>query len=85
MTAEELIERAAACQACGKVHAYRGTGPNQGSWAADDGHEYRPFLEMSTVALLKYLATGTYTDPWALPAEGRVSTRTLVNVLLRRS
>lgn len=67
MSAEELLKKAAACEMCGKEHKYRLVGVRQGSWAAEDGHGYRPVVDVGTVAKLRYLATGTYVDPWQLP------------------
>lgn len=69
MTVDELLTWAAACKTCGKTHKHRRIGPSQGSWAADDGHTYRPEVDASTIAKLRYLATGKYEDPWALPLE----------------
>lgn len=70
MTVDELLERAAACKTCGKPHKHRRIAPNQGSWAAEDGHEYRHEIDLSTIAKLRYMATGKYEDPWALPPAG---------------
>lgn len=69
MTVRELLERAAACEKCGQEHKYRRTGPSSASWAADDGHPYRPVLDVDVVAKLRYLATGHWQDPWAFPPE----------------
>lgn len=41
-------------------------------WTADDGHAYRPEIDVGTVAKLRYLATGVYVDPWALPPKGEL-------------
>jgi len=70
VTVDELLRRAAACRGCGKEHTYRWTGPDQASWAAPDCREYRPVLDIGTVAKLRCLATGVYRDPW-LPAGPR--------------
>lgn len=67
VTVEELLEKVAACKDCGKRHEYRLIGPRHGSWADDDGHGYRPVVEVGIVAQLRYLATGRYVDPWLLP------------------
>lgn len=67
MTVDELLERASACQHCGKPHEFRRIGENQGSWAAKDGHAYRPVIDVDTVAQLRHIATGVWKDPWALP------------------
>jgi hypothetical protein len=67
MTVEELLRRAAACETCGKAHEYRWISSNQASWAAGDGHGYRPVIDIGTVAKLRYLATGRYEDPWSAP------------------
>jgi hypothetical protein len=71
MTAEELIAKAAACRTCGNEHVYRWVTPDRASWAAGDGHPYRPAMSTGTLALLRYLATGTYTDPRQKPARRR--------------
>lgn len=84
MTAEELIERAAACRSCGKVHAHRWIAPGLASWAADDGHAYQPFTSAGNLALLRYLATGVYADPFQGPAKPPAA-RTVVNAVMRRS
>ena len=64
MTAEQLIAAAVACVDCGKEHKPRTTG-NYTSWAADDGHFYRPRLHQMTgdshgraVDALRALAAG---------------------------
>jgi hypothetical protein len=67
VTADELLKKAAACEECGKPHEYRWVSANQASWAADDGHSYRPAVDMGVVAKLRYLATGQWIDPWAPP------------------
>jgi len=70
MTAEELIARAAACRTCGREHQYRRVADGA-SWAADDGHPYRPVISTGTVVMLRYLATGVYTDPREHPVSKR--------------
>jgi hypothetical protein len=64
VTAEELVERAATCRSCGKLHAYRWISPYRASWARDDCELYRPFIEIDDIAKLWYLVTGIYADPW---------------------
>jgi hypothetical protein len=71
MTAEELIAKAAACITCGNEHQHRWVTPDQVSWAADDGHPYRPAMSTSVVAQLRYLVTGTYTSPFQKPPRRR--------------
>lgn len=71
MTAEELIKRAAACQDCGREHRYIRTGAITASWAARDGHSYRPVLPVHAVATLRSLATGVREDPWIPKKLGR--------------
>jgi len=65
MTAEELIKKAAACQDCDREHKYRQVEVNRRSWAALDGHSYRPVFDVGDVARLRYLVTGKYENPWA--------------------
>ena len=68
MTVNELLKRAAACKECGKEHKYRWTGANSASWASpDDGHAYRPEMDVDAVAQLRFLATGRYGSPWTPP------------------
>lgn len=67
MTAEELLRRAAACQDCGKAHEYRWVTSFRATWAASDGHAYRPLVDENVVALLRYLATGRYENQWHCP------------------
>jgi hypothetical protein len=69
MTVDELLDKAAACQSCGKKHEHRRISPAGGTWAAPDGHPYRPAMGIGAVAKLRYLATGEYEDPWGLPPE----------------
>lgn len=64
MTAEELLKKASACLDCGKAHQYRQVTPHQATWAADDGHAYRPVIDTGTVAKLRFLMTGKYESPW---------------------
>ncbi len=65
MTAEELIAKAAACRTCGKEHQYLRVSENRASWASlEDGHNYDPVLDAGHVAMLRYLATGHYENPW---------------------
>ena len=71
MTAEELIAKAAACHACGREHEYHWVSADRASWRAPDGHQYRPALSTGVVALLRYLAGGTFKDPWLKPAGHR--------------
>ncbi|HZR50095.1 MAG TPA: hypothetical protein VFB06_11305 [Streptosporangiaceae bacterium] len=81
MTADELLRRAAACQACGKEHRYRAISSNQATWASpEDGHAYRPVLDADTVAKLRCLATGEYVSPWANPVSLK---RSLADRVLR--
>lgn len=67
MTAEELLAKAAACQDCGSAHEYRRLTRFLATWAATDGHAYRPLVDENTVALLRYLATGRYENQWHRP------------------
>ena len=62
MTVKELLDKAAECVTCGKVHTYRQEG-RYGTWAGRDGHPYRTRLfEMTgnagpgTLAALRELA-----------------------------
>jgi hypothetical protein len=65
VTAGELIAKAAACKTCGKEHTYHWIGERQASWASpEDGHNYDPVLNEGGVALLRYLLTGHYENPW---------------------
>jgi hypothetical protein len=73
VTADELLKRAAACRDCGKEHEYRQVETSRGSWAAGDGHAYRPVVDIGIVAKLRYLATGSYVDPWLLPKQTMAS------------
>jgi hypothetical protein len=67
MTAEELITKAAACKKCGKEHQYLRIGERQASWASpEDGHNYDSVLDVGDVAMLRYLATGHYENPWQM-------------------
>jgi hypothetical protein len=65
VTAEELIVKAAACKKCGKEHQYLWIGEHRASWASpEDGHNYDPVVDSGIVAMLRYLATGHYENPW---------------------
>ena len=67
MTAEELIALAAACTVCGEEHQQRAAcehEPARLTWAAEDGHSYRPRLfdltghsTTTTIAALRALST----------------------------
>jgi hypothetical protein len=74
VTAEELIMKAAACQDCGKEHHYIRTGELSASWAAADGHSYRPVIDADIVARLRGLATGVYRSPW-IPEKRKLLSR----------
>lgn len=67
LTARELIAKAAACQSCGKPHAYRWAGEDAASWAADDGHRYRPAVDITALDQLRALATGSHLSSWRAP------------------
>jgi hypothetical protein len=65
VTAGELIAKAAACKKCGKEHQYHWIGERRASWMSlEDGHNYDPVLDTGGVAMLRYLATGQYENPW---------------------
>jgi hypothetical protein len=68
MTVDELLKRATACKTCGEAHEYRRISEHQATWASPkDGHGYRPEIDTGIVAHLRFLATGVYVDPCALP------------------
>jgi hypothetical protein len=87
LTVTELLERAASCEKCGREHKYRRTGPNSASWAADDGHAYAPVIDVDVVANLRYLVTGHWESPWALPPQtspSRTAAAAIVNAICGR-
>lgn len=79
MTAEELLIEAAKCMRCNQPHQRRITKDhrqmNIATWAAEDGHPYRPRFDLGTIDKLRTLIPRP-TTPAPAPKTATIAPKT---------